>query len=100
MRREARLTCDCESCRDLKRFLEDPHEREHRFRAREDRRRHLEGSVRGASCDLDLRTERQGSPYTLVCTKNSASYQAKLQTYQQDQQHLAALRTIQAGLPK
>jgi hypothetical protein len=66
---------------------------------REDRRRHLEHQVRGHECDLDLRTERRGSPYTLVCTKNTASYQARLKQYHEDQAHLATVSAIQADLP-
>ena len=50
-------------------------------------------------CDLDCRTERKGRPYTLVCKKNTASYQANLATYHQDLEHLAALRAIRQGLP-
>ena len=65
---------------------------------REDRRRHLEHVIRTSKCDLDLKTETAGSPYTLVCTKNKASYQASVKTYQQDQKHLATIRSIEASL--
>jgi hypothetical protein len=49
---------------------------------------------------VDCRTEARGRPYTLVCTKNTASYQAALKEYHQDQERLAAVRTIEAGVPK
>jgi hypothetical protein len=94
------LSCKCAECRELKQFLESPHEREHRFRAREDRRQHLEGVIRGHRCDLDLRTERSTRPYTLVCTKNTATYEAQLKTFHQNQEHLATLRSIEERLPE
>jgi hypothetical protein len=98
-RRAAPITCRCADCGELKRFLEDPGEQVHRFRVAEARRKHLESSIRQHHCDLDLRTERAGSPYTLVCTKNTASYKEKLKTFHKDQEHLTAIRSIQAGVP-
>ena len=80
--------------------MADPREAVHRFSIREDRRKHLELRIREARCDLDLKTERTRSPYTLVCTKNTASYQASLKQYHEDQEHLATLRAIRASLPK
>jgi hypothetical protein len=99
-RRTAAISCRCPECAELKRFLNDPHEQAHRFPVREDLRQHLQHSIRQHNCDLDCRTERRGRPYTLVCTKNTASYQQRLSTFHQDQEHLAALRSIQASLPK
>jgi hypothetical protein len=97
-RRTAAVSCTCGDCSELKRFLNDPQEPEHRFRVVQARRSHLEERIRAAGSDLDLRTERKGSPHTLVCTKNRASYQAKLDKFRQDQKDLAALRSIQAGM--
>ena len=51
-------------------------------------------------CDLNCKTDRKGSPHTLVCTKNSATYEKKLKKYHQDQEHLASVRTIEAQLAK
>jgi hypothetical protein len=98
-RRPAEVGCKCEDCAELKRFLKDPTKPVHRFRLREDRRRHLEHNIRDYKCDLDLKTERTGSPHTLVCTKNKASYRESLTTYHQDLERLAAVRSIEAGLP-
>jgi hypothetical protein len=97
--RAAPITCNCADCAELKRFLEDPRESVHRFSIREDRRKHLEYQIRDQKCDLDLKTEKSRSPYTLVCTKNQASYREKLKKYHQDQEHLATVRSIEAGLP-
>jgi hypothetical protein len=98
-RRAAHVPCQCAECGELKRFLEDPNESVHRFRAREKTRDHLEHQIRDHKCDLDLKTDRSGSPHTLVCTKNVASYKARLKKYHDDLEHLATLRAIEGGLP-
>jgi hypothetical protein len=98
-RREANLHCKCADCQELKAFLMDPHEKVHSFRAIQDRRRHLEESIRGGNCDLDLRTDRKGSPHALVCIKNTASYEKRLQTYQCDLDRLKDVRAIEGRLP-
>jgi hypothetical protein len=99
-RRPAKISCRCADCEELQRFLKDPNEREHRFPVAEHRRGHLEGIIRQHGCDLDLRTERRGRPYTLVATKNTASYNAKLKTYHEDQEHLTTVRALEQSLPK
>ena len=99
-RRTADIACKCADCGELKRFLVDPLESVHRFRMSQDRRSHLESTIQTHGCDLDLKTERTGSPHTLVCTKNTASYREKLKTYHQDQKHLATIRAIEASLPR
>jgi hypothetical protein len=99
-RRTAAIACKCADCVDLKRFLEDPREATHRFSVRQERRTHLEHTIREHKCDLDLHTERNRSPHTLVCTKNTASFQEELKTYHRDQEHLATVRSIEAGLPR
>jgi hypothetical protein len=98
-RREANVRCDCADCKELKAFLKDPAERVHRFRARQDRRQHLEHQIKGHGCDADCVTDRTGSPQTLVCTKNTASFDARLKKYREDLAHLAALRSIRKSLP-
>jgi hypothetical protein len=98
-RRDAAVRCGCAECRELKQFLENPGEAEHRFSRREERRKHLEQEIRRHGCDLDLKTDRHGSPQTLVCTKNTASYQARLKKYHQHREHLALVEAIQAHLP-
>jgi hypothetical protein len=98
-RRTAAVACNCADCAELKRFLHDPNEPMHRFSVKQERRTHLEGKIREHQLDLNTTTERLRSPYTLVCTKNKASYQASLKTYLQDQEHLATVRSIEASLP-
>ena len=97
--REANVRCDCADCKELKAFLNDPVETVHRFRVRQDRRQHLEHQIRAHECDVNCVTDRTGSPQTLVCTKNTASFDARLKKYHEDRTHLAALRLIQKSLP-
>jgi hypothetical protein len=99
-RRAAPVDCKCELCSELKRFLEDPHEKVHRFPVRKELRQHLHQQIDRNKIDLIHQTERKGSPQTLVCTKNTASFQASLKKYHEDQEHLATVKAIQTGLPK
>src|SRR5207244_2479924 len=98
-RRDATISCKCADCAALKRFLEDPDERTYRLTAAQDRRSHVEDKIRHHHCDVDCKTEERGRPYTLVCTKNTASYQARLKKYHEDQKHLATVRAIEKSLP-
>ena len=85
------LKCTCADCRALGAFLVDPDQRQWRLKAAQDRRTHVEQSVRNAPCDLDLATERRGSPHTLVATKNQASYERRAKQRRQDLEHVSAL---------
>jgi predicted 2-oxoglutarate/Fe(II)-dependent dioxygenase YbiX len=85
------LNCSCADCRALAVFLVDPDQRVWQFRAAQDRRSHVAQSVARAGCDLDLATEKRGSPHVLVATKNQASYERRAAQRRQDLAHLAAL---------
>jgi hypothetical protein len=85
------LKCTCGDCRGLGAFLVAPVEQQWRLKAVQDRRTHVEQSVRSAVCDLDLTTERRGSPHTLVATKNQASYERRAKQRRQDLEHVSAL---------
>lgn len=85
------LKCTCDDCRALGAFLIDPHQQQWRLRAAQNRRTHVEQSVRNAPCDLDLVTERRGSPHTLVAIKNQASYERRRKQRRQDLEHITAL---------
>lgn len=85
------LTCKCGDCRMLGAFLVDPAQRQWRLKAAQDRRSHVEQGIRAAVCDLDLTTEKRGSPHTLITTKNQASYERRVVQRRQDLQHLSAL---------
>ena len=77
-RREARVTCRCEHCQSVARFLRSADQDVWRFKAREADRRHVEDSIRQGHLDVDCTTERKGSPHVLVCSKNQASYERRV----------------------
>jgi hypothetical protein len=89
--RASTIACPCAHCRELSHFLADPERQSWAFKAPEAGRRHLEESIRRSGCDLDLVTDRRGRPYSLVCTKNQASYNRRAQQRQRDLAHLAQL---------
>ena len=91
--RASAIACPCAHCSELSRFLVDPDRQRWTFKAPETGRRHLEESIRRSGCDLDLVTDRRGRPYSLVCTKNQASYDRRAQQRQRDLAHLAQLET-------
>jgi hypothetical protein len=90
-RRASALACNCRHCAELGRFLADSERRIWTFKAAEAARGHVEGTITRARCDLDLTTDRRGRPYTLVCTKNQASYDRRAKQRQQDLEDLARL---------
>lgn len=64
------VSCFCNDCQSLNRFLKDPTKTVGRFPLNEKRRRHLEGKLfYSRRLDCDSYTEHRGSPYTLVVTK-------------------------------
>jgi hypothetical protein len=85
------LACGCPHCVDLGRFLADPVRRIWTLKAAEGARGHVEETIRKARCDLDAVTDRRGRPYSLVCTKNQASYDRRMKQRQQDLENLALL---------
>ncbi|MFB9266888.1 2OG-Fe(II) oxygenase [Bradyrhizobium erythrophlei] len=85
------LKCTCGDCRGLGAFLVASDQQQWRLKAVQDRRTHVEQRVRSAACDLDLTTERRGSPHTLVATKNQASYERCAKQRRQDLKHVSAL---------
>lgn len=91
-RREARLSCRCEHCLALGRFLQSADQEVWRFKAREAERRHVEDSIRQGRCDVNCSTERKGSPHVLVCTKNQASYERRVAQRRADLDDLARLK--------
>jgi len=85
------LECTCGDCRALGAFLVVPDQQQWRLKAVQDRRTHVEQSLERVACDLNLTTERRGSPHTLVATKNQASYERRAEQRRQDLEHVSAL---------
>ena len=54
-------------------------------------RRWLMMSIQRAACDVDCVTDKRGRPYSLVCTKNQASYDERARQRAQDLEDLARL---------
>ena len=92
----ADIACPCEHCRKLKAFCRDPDAKVARFPLRKDLRAHLHQTIDRHDIDLDHVTERRGSPYILVCTKNRASHKRRLAEYAKD---VAAIQTLIRSAP-
>ena len=90
-RRPSRVSCKCEFCAALGKFLADPIQQTWVLRAVEHDRGHVEGTIRTINADVDTRTDRKGRPYSLVCVKNQASYERRAVLRKQDLQDLAQL---------
>ncbi len=99
-RRGVTVQCSCKDCGDLKRFLDDPNEPMRRFPIAQNQRKHVISSVEKYHCDIECSIDRSKSPHVLVCTKNTASYQASLATYHANRERLAKLRAIEGKLPR
>ncbi|MBS0642226.1 MAG: 2OG-Fe(II) oxygenase, partial [Proteobacteria bacterium] len=89
--RPATVGCTCADCRSLAAFLAAPDQPQWRLKAAMDRRRHVEDTVRAAHCDVDLVTEKRGTPHTLIATKNHASYERRVRQRREDLAHIATL---------
>lgn len=76
--------CRCANCSELSRFLADPQRKTWLFRAVEFDRSHVEGTIHNSQCDVDTTTDRRGRPYSLVCTKNQASYDRRAKQRKND----------------
>ena len=87
----ATLPCRCRNCTELARFLDDPERQTWILKAAEAERRRVEDSIRRAGCDLGTTTDRRGRPYSLVCTKNQASYERRAEQRRRDLKDLALL---------
>lgn len=82
--RPAELRCRCQYCQDLSRFLASPSESTWQLKAAQNARSHVEHNIQLDQCDLDRTTNKLGRPYTLICTKNQASYERRVRQREQD----------------
>jgi len=90
-RRDSQLKCNCKDCIELRLFLDDPHQDSWRFKAAENRREHVTQTISRHLCDVDQKTEKLSRPYSLICTKNQASYLRRVAQRQKDLDTLARL---------
>jgi len=91
--RESKLDCQCAHCSALGRFLADAAAPTWTLKAAQLVRSHVEATIKNARCDLDVRTERRGSPHGLVCTKNQASYKRRVAQRNQDLADISCMNT-------
>ena len=89
--RPSTVGCRCPRCSELSRFLADGKQKSWTLRAAEPDRSHVEGIIRTARCDVDTITETKGRPYSLICTKNQASYERRVAQRTHDLRHEARL---------
>jgi hypothetical protein len=89
--RSGHVGCECAHCTEFARFLADPARETWTLRAAERFRGHVEQNIRRAGVDVDTRTERRGSPHSLICRKNRASYERRVAQRKQDLVDVAVL---------
>ncbi len=88
------LNCKCEYCREVVRFCADPIEKTLRISARQDLREHVSGNVRRTGLDIEFRTEREGSPHTLICTKTWGTFNKRMKQYGEDVKEMRRLLAV------
>ena len=88
---DAKLECNCKGCVLLQAFCSDPIIQKANIAVPQDMRQHLRNQIRRLGLDIDYETERKGRPYRLVCSKNRASYQRRLDQYADDIRQMKAL---------
>jgi hypothetical protein len=92
--RSADVACTCQYCAQLKAFLADPTKEVGRIPAREDMRQHLIGMIDQHQSDVKYTLERKGSPYSLVLTKTTGSFERAVKRFEADRRLLSALPPI------
>jgi hypothetical protein len=83
-KRPSAVGCSCPHCTELSGFLADPARKTWIFKAKQADRSHVETTIRNAHSDLDVTTERRGSPHSLICSKNQASYERRVKQRKED----------------
>ena len=89
--RPAEVACMCQYCAKLKAFLADPANEVGRIAAREDMRQHLISIIAQHQCDVKYALERKGSPFSLVLTKTTGSFERAVKRFEMDRRLLHAL---------
>jgi len=89
--RDSQMTCSCKDCAELRAFLDSPTQSAWKLKAAESRRTHIESAIKSHQFDVDYRTQCDSRPYSLVCKKNQASYQRRVDQCQHDLAMLARL---------
>ncbi len=93
-RRSRKFDCSCADCRSLKEFLADPRAAEFVFKAGANRRAHLEDKIQVNKLDCRCKTRIRSRPYSLVCTKTTASFARRSNVYVCDLERLSKLEPL------
>ena len=83
-RRDSQIKCACKDCAELRAFLNNPAQSTWSFKAAEAKRKHIEHSINSHKSDVSYVTEKSNRPYSLICTKNMASYQRRVEQRKSD----------------
>lgn len=92
--RGAAIGCKCADCETLRGFLIDPKVNILKLPMAEKRRIHLQDIIKRNKLDIRHETICKGSPFTLVCTKTNASYEAALKSYDRDLIYLSKVQRL------
>ncbi len=90
-RRDNALSCSCAHCKQFSAYLADRTQKAWVLKAAEHLRSHVAETIRNSHVDVDTATDRRGRPYSLVCTKNQATYERRAKQRTQDLDDLARL---------
>jgi len=96
--RTVKFFCTCTDCIELRRFMQNPNEAQHRFKIGKKRRQHLHQQLDSSGADATHITEHVGNPHTLVVTKTQTSYEKDVSTRQKELTLLAALQPLGEAL--
>lgn len=91
--RSSETGCRCAYCRQLSTFLNSPELEKTRIAAAGAFREHLMHVIHDKQLDVKTELIRSGSPYSLQCSKTTASYQRQLRQYHADLSLLASLES-------
>ena len=91
-RRDSKVGCECKFCLQLSQFLADPTTQQTQIPAAERNRSHMEHVINSQRLDVQTKTIRSGSPYSLGLTKTMASHDAAVKQYHSDLQLLSTLQ--------
>ena len=94
------IACRCAYCTELCRFLADAVRCEWALKAAAQHRGHVESSIRQSACDVDVTISTRGRPYSLIATKNQASYERRVVQRKKDLAELARLEVAHNDLKK
>lgn len=96
--RPAEVDCTCQYCVQLNSFLADPAAEFGRIAARDVMRQHVVDMIGLHACDVKHALEKKGSPYSLVLTKTSGSFERATRRFEADCRLLKILDQISKGI--